>query len=59
METRKETSKQPATISKYAGLGAAITAELIIGFWFGIGVTSAIGVMDGLSHFVGQPMRGK
>ena len=36
-----------ATTSKYAGLGAAITAELMIGFWFGIGVMLAIGVVDG------------
>ena len=36
--------KQPATPSKYAGLGAAITAELMIGFWFGVGVMLPIGV---------------
>ena len=51
----KET--KPATTSKYMGLGAAITAELILdwflGFWFGIGVILAIGVADGLNHFIG------
>ena len=25
--------------SKYEGLGAAMAAELMIGFWFGIGVS--------------------
>ena len=42
-----------ATQSKYSGLGAAMTDELVTGFWFGIGVILAIGVVDGLNHFVG------
>ena len=38
-ELMKLMSEQPAmSPSKYVGLGAAITAELMIGFWFGIGV---------------------
>ena len=44
--------EQPATLSKHAGLRAAITAELMIGFWFGVGVMLAVGVADGLNHFV-------
>ena len=56
MEIRKETSKQLATLSKYAGHGAA---ELMIGFWFGIGVMLAVGVADGLNHFIGALMEGK
>ena len=36
METRKEMSEQPATPSKYTGLGAVVAAELIIGFWFAL-----------------------
>ena len=47
METTDMTSEQPTTPSKYAGLGAAITAELMIGFWFGVGVLLAVGVADG------------
>ena len=47
------------TPSKYAGLGAEITAELIIGFWFGVGVMLAFGVADGLNHFVRAVTRGK
>ena len=54
---RKEKSEKPATgnasPSKYAGLGAAITAELMIGFWFGIGVILAVGVADGLNYCIG------
>ena len=53
MEVRKETSERLATPSKYTGLGAAMGAELIIGFWFGIGVILAVGVVDGLNYCVG------
>ena len=35
------------TLSKYAHLGAAIAAEIMIGFWFGIGIILAVGVVDG------------
>ena len=56
---RKEMSERPATLSKYAGLGAAINAQLMIGFWFGIGVIFPVGVADGLNHFVGALTRGK
>ena len=51
METTDMTSKQLATPSKYAGLGAAITAELMIGFEFGIEVTLAARVADGSTLF--------
>ena len=54
METRKEMSEQPAR--KYAGLGAAIAAELIIGFWFSIGVILAFGVVDSLTYCIGVLM---
>ena len=50
-EQMKETSKKPAT--KYAGLAAAMAAELMVGFWFGVGVISAVGVVDGLNYFLG------
>ena len=40
------------TPCKYADLGAAITAELTIGFRFGVRVMLAVGVADGLNHFV-------
>ena len=47
------------TPSKYAGLGAAITAELMIGFWFGVGFMLAVGVVHHLSHFIRAALRGK
>ena len=51
-ELRKEMSELTMTPSKYTGFGAAIAAELMIGFWFGIGVILAVGVVDGLNYFV-------
>ena len=59
METTDLTSEQLATPSKYAGLGAAITAEQMIGFWFGVGVMLAVGVVDGLNRFVRAVTREK
>ena len=52
MEEQVEEQMERTTPSKYAGLGAAITADLMIGFWFGVGVMLAAGVADGLNHFV-------
>ena len=59
VEMTDMTSEQLATLSKYAGLEAAITAELMIGFLFGVGVMLAVGVADGLNHFVRAVTRGK
>ena len=59
MMTIDLTSEQPAAASKYPCLGATITAELIIGFWFGVEVMLAVGVADDLSHFIGEVTRGK
>ena len=53
-EQKKEMSEQPAT--KYAGLGATIVAELMVGFWFGVGVILAVGVVDGLNYCAGALM---
>ena len=53
MDLRKETSEQPATSSKYAGFGAAMGAELMIGFCFGIGVILDAGVVDSLNYCIG------
>ena len=59
MEATDLMSEQPITPNKYAGLRAAITAELMIGFWFGVGVMLAVGVADGLNHFVRAVTRGR
>ena len=48
MVLKMEEQVEVKTLSKYAGLGAAITAELMIGFWFGAGVMLAVGIAGGL-----------
>ena len=50
----KSISEWPATLSKYAGLGTAMAAELMIGFRFGVRVILAVGVVDGLNHYEQQ-----
>ena len=52
----KETKEWPTTPSKYACLGAAMAAELMIGFWSGIGVILAVGVVDNLNYCIGLLM---
>ena len=39
MMEQMETSERPATLRKYEGLGAAMAAEVMTGFWFSIGVS--------------------
>ena len=36
----------------YAGLGAAIAAELMIGLWFGIGVLLAVKMVNNLEELI-------
>ena len=50
METTDLTSKQETTPSKYEGLGSAMAAELMIGFWFGIGVILAVKIVNSLDY---------
>ena len=52
-DLKKETREQLATPSKYAGLGTAIAAEVMIGFSFSVGVILAVGVVDGLNYYTG------
>ena len=40
------------TPSKYEGLGSAMAAKLMIGFWFGIGFVSAIRMVNNLDYCV-------
>ena len=53
MDLRKEMSKQLATPSKYAGLGAAMADKIMIGFWFSIGVILAARVVNSLTYCIG------
>ena len=36
------------------GLGAAIAAELMIGFWFGIGVVLAVKTLESLEYCISR-----
>ena len=50
-------SKNSSTSSKsgsYEGLTAAMAAELIIGFWFGIGAILAIKMVSGLEELINR-----
>ena len=49
METIEQTNKTP---SKYGGLGAAMAAELMIGFWFGIGAILAAKMVYSLEYCI-------
>ena len=54
------TSKQmKKTSNKYEGLGSAMAAELLIGFWFGIEVILAVRIVDNLDHCVEALMSSK
>ena len=66
MEAPDLTNEQPATPSKptghgqaYGDFGSVMAAELMIGFWFGARVMLAVGVANGLNHFVRVVTRGK
>ena len=52
MEKRVET----ATLSKYEGLGAAMAAELMIGFWFGIGLILVVKMVHSLECCIKELM---
>ena len=59
MEEQVKEQMEMTTPSKYADIGAAITAELMIGFWFGVGVMLAVVVADVLNHFIRAVTIGK
>ena len=52
MEEQVETIDQTTTLSKFEGLGAAMAAELMIGFWFGIGVILAAKMVHSLEYCI-------
>ena len=47
------------TPSKYEGLGVAMAAELMTGFWFGIGVILTVRIVNNLDHCVEGLMSSK
>ena len=52
LKLEEEQMKEMKPTTKYAGLGAAVAAELMVSFWFDIGVILAVGVADGLNYCV-------
>ena len=52
MEMTDLINENPATPSKYESLGATMAAELVIGFWFGIGVILAIRMVNNLDYCI-------
>ena len=49
----------PSTWSKYKGLAAAMAAELMIGFWFGIGAILAIKMVNSLEELISRKQNGR
>ena len=50
METTKLTNEQPTAPSKYKALGAAMAVDLMIGFWFGIGVILSAKMVNSVDY---------
>ena len=43
-----------STSSKYEGLTAALTAEVMIGFWFAVGAILAIKMVNSLEELISR-----
>ena len=52
VQTTDLRSEQPATLSKYKGLGSAMTVELMIGFWFRIEFILAVKMVNSLDYCI-------
>ena len=52
VETIDMSSEQLTTPSKYEDLGSVMAAELMIGFWFEIGVILAIRMANSLDYCI-------
>ena len=48
----KEQETTNEKLSKYEGLRAAMAAELMIGFWFGIGAILAVKTVQSLKYCI-------
>ena len=51
-QVEQKTNKNFLTSSKYEGFAAAITAELMIGFWFKVGVVLAVKTLESLEYCI-------
>ena len=47
-----KTNKNLSTSSKYAGLGAALAAEIMVGFWFSVGAILAVKMVNSLEELI-------
>ena len=52
MRTTNLTNEKSTTPSKYATLGSAMAAELMIGFWLEIGAILAVKMMNILDYCI-------
>ena len=50
----QKTNKSSLTSSKYEGLAAAMAAEVMIGFWFGIGAILSIKMVRTLEKLISR-----
>ena len=51
-QMEQKMNKNLLTSSKYEGLTAAIAAELMIGFWFRVGVMLAVKTLESLEYCI-------
>ena len=52
LTSSKSACEGPPLGRAYEGLAAAIAAELMIGFWFGIGVVLAVKMLESLEYCI-------
>ena len=53
-QVEQKTNKNLSTSSKYTGLGAALAAELMVGFWFAVGAILAIKMVNSLEELISR-----
>ena len=53
-QVQQKMNKNSSTSSKYEGLAAAMAAELMIGFWFGIGAILPIRMVNSLEELISR-----
>ena len=52
LTSSKSACRAPPPGGAYEFLAAAIAAELMIGFWFGVGVVLAVKTLEGLEYCI-------
>ena len=54
LSTSSKSDSRTQAPGPYTGLGAAIAAELMIGFWFRIGVVLAVKTLESLEYCISR-----